>query len=156
MGPISIAGNQLLPNTTLFYTTHNILLIKKPKFVFGIESTLRPKLGVSITGYPPIFHGTGTGTGTDGSWNEGTGTGTAYTGSSYLGTGPGTAGNRFRYRVPGLNIFLIFLKVSIFFREDTVTGRKARIENGQPRITPVAATATAMACIPKRNPAAIL
>jgi hypothetical protein len=60
-------------------------------------------LGVSITGYPPIFHGTGTGTG--GSWNEGTGTGTAYTGSSYLGTGPGTARNRFRYRVPGLNFF---------------------------------------------------
>ncbi|KAJ9556733.1 hypothetical protein OSB04_011347 [Centaurea solstitialis] len=49
-------------------------------------------LGVSITGYPPIFHGTGTGTG--GSWKEGTGTGTAYTGSSFLGTGPGTAGNR--------------------------------------------------------------
>ncbi|KAJ9548899.1 hypothetical protein OSB04_021442 [Centaurea solstitialis] len=44
--------------------------------------------GVSITGYPPIFHGTKTG----GFWKDGTGTGTAYTGSSFLGTGSGTAG----------------------------------------------------------------
>ncbi len=32
-----------------------------------------------------------------------------------------------------------------------MTGRKARIENGQPRITPTAATATAIACFSRRN-----
>lgn len=34
-----------------------------------------------------------------------------------------------------------------------MTGRKAKIENGQPRITPTAATATDIACFPRRyNP----
>ena len=32
-----------------------------------------------------------------------------------------------------------------------MTGRKARIENGQPRITPIAATATAIAGFSRRN-----
>lgn len=32
-----------------------------------------------------------------------------------------------------------------------VTGRKAKIENGQPRITPVAATATAIVGLSRRN-----
>lgn len=41
--------------------------------------------------------------------------------------------------------------LNLLSREYTVTGRKARIENGQPRMTPVAATATAVACIPNRN-----
>lgn len=43
--------------------------------------------------------------------------------------------------------------LNLLSSEYTVTGRKARIENGQPRITPVAATATAVACLPKRNSA---
>lgn len=34
-----------------------------------------------------------------------------------------------------------------------MTGRKANTENGQPRITPTAATETAMAGFPKRNSA---
>lgn len=41
--------------------------------------------------------------------------------------------------------------LNLLCRENAVTGRKARIEKGQPRITPVAATATAVACLPKRN-----
>lgn len=32
-----------------------------------------------------------------------------------------------------------------------MTGKKAKIENGQPRITPTAATATAIAGFPRRN-----
>lgn len=43
--------------------------------------------------------------------------------------------------------------LNLLSREYTVTGRKARIEKGQPRITPVAATATAVACLPTRNSA---
>lgn len=43
--------------------------------------------------------------------------------------------------------------LNLLRREYNVTGRKARIENGQPRITPVAATATAAACMLKRNSA---
>lgn len=36
-------------------------------------------------------------------------------------------------------------------KEYNVTGRKAKIENGQPRITPIAATATAMAGFSRRS-----
>lgn len=43
--------------------------------------------------------------------------------------------------------------LNLLYIEKTVTGRKARIENGQPRITPVAATATAVSYLPKRNSA---
>lgn len=43
--------------------------------------------------------------------------------------------------------------MNLLTSEYTVTGRKARIENGQPRITPVAATATAVACLSRRNSA---
>lgn len=32
-----------------------------------------------------------------------------------------------------------------------MTGKKAKIENGQPRITPMAATATVMAGLSRRN-----
>ncbi|KAJ9562034.1 hypothetical protein OSB04_007194 [Centaurea solstitialis] len=73
--------------------------VLKEKFsrLYNLETCKEVLVGVSITGYPPIVHGTGTGTG--GSWNQGTGTGTANTGSSYVGTAPGTAGNRFRYWV---------------------------------------------------------
>lgn len=40
--------------------------------------------------------------------------------------------------------------LNFLIKEYTVTGRKAKTEKGQPRITPVAATATAMAGFSKR------
>lgn len=36
-------------------------------------------------------------------------------------------------------------------KEKTVTGRNAKIENGQPKMTPTAATATAIAGLSRRN-----
>lgn len=47
---------------------------------------------------------------------------------------------------PAKNICL-----NVLDKEYNVIGRKAKIENGQPRITPVAATATAIAGLPRRN-----
>lgn len=41
--------------------------------------------------------------------------------------------------------------LNLLRREYMVTGRKAKIENGHPRITPVAATATAAAGFSKRK-----
>lgn len=40
--------------------------------------------------------------------------------------------------------------LNFLIREYTVTGRKAKIEKGQPRIVPVAATATAIAGLSRR------
>lgn len=40
--------------------------------------------------------------------------------------------------------------LNFFLKEYTVTGRKTNTEKGHPRITPVAATATAMAGLSKR------
>lgn len=47
---------------------------------------------------------------------------------------------------PATNTCLNFLA-----KEKNVTGRKTKIENGQPRITPTAATATAIAGFSRRN-----
>lgn len=47
---------------------------------------------------------------------------------------------------PAINACLNFL-----FKEESVTGRKAKIENGQPSITPIAETATAAAGLSRRN-----
>lgn len=41
--------------------------------------------------------------------------------------------------------------LNLLVNEQIVIGRKAKTENGQPRITPAAATATAMAGFSKRN-----
>lgn len=41
--------------------------------------------------------------------------------------------------------------LSVLVKEYIVTGRKANIKKGHPRITPVAVTTTAMACFSKRN-----
>lgn len=41
--------------------------------------------------------------------------------------------------------------LNLLTREYTTTGKKARIENGQPRITPTTETATAMAYFSKSN-----
>lgn len=41
--------------------------------------------------------------------------------------------------------------LNLLTRAHTVTGRKAKTENGHPKITPRAATATAMACLSSRN-----
>lgn len=47
---------------------------------------------------------------------------------------------------PAINTCLNFLA-----NKNNVTGRKTKIENGQPRITPTAATATAIAGFSRRN-----
>lgn len=47
---------------------------------------------------------------------------------------------------PAINACLNFLN-----KEEIVTGRKAKIENGQPSITPEAETATAAAGLSRRN-----
>lgn len=47
---------------------------------------------------------------------------------------------------PVINACLNFLD-----KEKIVTGRKAKIENGQPSITPIAETATAAAGLSRRN-----
>lgn len=47
---------------------------------------------------------------------------------------------------PAINACLNFL-----YNEYSVTGRKAKIENGHPKITPIAATATAAAGLSRRN-----
>lgn len=41
--------------------------------------------------------------------------------------------------------------LNFLYKEKSVTGRKAKIENGQPSITPAAATATDAAGLSKRN-----
>lgn len=41
--------------------------------------------------------------------------------------------------------------LNLLIKEYIVTGRNAKIENGQPRITPIAAMATAMAGFSKRK-----
>lgn len=43
--------------------------------------------------------------------------------------------------------------LNLLISETIVIGRKAKTENGQPRITPMTATATARACFSKRNKA---